>query len=204
MTVKVKICGVTRLEDALAAAELGADALGFNFWSQSKRHISPRAAREIIDALPPLVTTVGVFVNPTASEVQHAIDVAAIRIVQLHGDETPRFCARVERPVIKALRIESRSSLKAARAFDVSGFLFDTPSSGFGGSGRAFDWTLLRGAPKDRPSFVAGGLTAANVAAAIRACHPYGVDVASGVESAPGVKDQRKMKRFIETAKRTK
>lgn len=199
--VSVKICGVTRLEDALEAARLGADALGFNFWPKSKRHISPARAAAIIEGLPPFVTAVGVFVNPTRAEVLAAARRSGIRVIQLHGDEAPAFCAGLPLPVIKALRVEGTSSLRAMARYDVAALLLDTPTERFGGSGRRFDWSVLRGVPRGR-MVLAGGLTPENVASAVRAVTPYAVDVATGVESSPGIKSARKMARFIENAKR--
>ncbi|MGQ0505094.1 MAG: phosphoribosylanthranilate isomerase, partial [Myxococcaceae bacterium] len=135
--MRVKICGITRLKDALDAAELGADALGFNFWPKSKRYIAPEAAAKIIAALPPFITTVGVFVNETPTALQRALDTSGIRIVQLHGDESPTYCHRVELPVIKALPVCDPGWTALAKRYDVSAILLDTPSEQFGGTGRA-------------------------------------------------------------------
>ena len=194
---RVKICGVTRLEDALAAAELGADAIGFNFWPRSKRYCPPNTAREIARALPPFVTPVGVFVNASRPEILRIAHRVGLRAIQLHGDESPSFCARFPLPVIKAVRVEGREALRGLEAYEVEAFLLDAPSAGYGGSGRAFDWAWARAHRLPRPVILAGGLTPKNVAAAIRAVSPHAVDVASGVESAPGMKDRRKMARFI-------
>lgn len=201
MSARVKICGITRLEDALEAVRLGADALGFNFWPPSKRYCAPEAARRIIARLPPFVATVGVFVNQPREEILQAIAQAGIGVVQLHGDETPDQCAAFAAPVIKALRVEGASSLSKMEGYAVSAFLLDTPTEGFGGSGKTFDWSLVHRAGRERPILLAGGLTPENVAKAIKEVRPYGVDVASGVESAPGIKDPDKMARFIAAAK---
>jgi phosphoribosylanthranilate isomerase len=201
VTVRVKICGVTRRGDALEAAALGADALGFNFWPGSKRHLSMSAARVIIEALPPFVTPVGVFVNPPLDEVLRALDRTGIQMVQLHGNESPRLCARIPVPVIKALPVSSRASLRALSRYRVAAYLLDTATPGYGGSGHTFDWGVLSSLPRAAPVVLAGGLTPQNVAEAIRRVQPYAVDVASGVESSPGVKDSRKMARFIRAAK---
>lgn len=201
MSVRVKICGITRLEDALAAVRLGADALGFNFWPKSKRYCAPEVAAGIVSRLPPFVAAVGVFVNPSRAELKRVVARTGIGVVQLHGDEPPELLAAVPRPVIKAIRVESADSLAELERFPAAAFLLDTPTAGFGGSGKTFDWRLIRGAGKKAPILLAGGLTPANVAGAVKQVKPYGVDVASGVESAPGLKDVRKMRRFITAAK---
>jgi len=200
--VKVKICGITRLEDALEAARLGADALGFNFWPGSKRYVAPADARAIVRRLPPFVTAVGVFVDAPREEILRAVAASGIQVAQLHGDEPPELCASLPLPVVKALRIANAHALAALAAYEVSGFLLDAPSAGYGGSGKTFDWSLATEAAAVVPVMLAGGLTPENVAEAIRAVRPWGVDVASGVERAPGVKDLAKLRRFIETAKK--
>ncbi len=199
--LKVKICGITRLEDALAAVRLGADALGFNFWPSSKRYLPPEQARAIVRRLPPLVTAVGVFVDPTRDEVLRAVAASGVVMAQLHGDESPELCLSLPVPVLKAIRIADARSLAALASYDVRGFVLDAPSPGYGGSGRTFDWSLVAEVAREMPIVLAGGLTPENVAEAVRAVHPWAVDVASGVESAPGVKDLEKMRRFVERAK---
>ncbi len=199
--MKVKICGITRLEDALAAERLGADALGFNFWPRSKRYVTPAAAREIVRRLPPLVTPVGLFVNQPESEMVGVAQETGMRVLQLHGDEPPDLCAHLPFPVIKAIRVDAVKTLAALASYEVSAFLLDTPSRGYGGSGAPFDWSLAEGVSEIAAIILAGGLTPENVARAITAVRPYAVDVASGVESAPGIKDHSKMARFIEAAK---
>lgn len=198
---RVKICGVTRLEDALNAARLGADALGFNFWPGSKRFIAPAAARVVVDRLPPFVTPVGVFVDQPEEEIRRAAEESGVRVVQLHGDEPPELCARLPFPVVKAVQVGGALPLDALAAYPVAAFLLDSPSAGYGGSGGAFDWSLAEGVADLAPVILAGGLTPENVAAAVRLVRPYAVDVASGVESTPGVKDVSKMVRFIAAAK---
>lgn len=198
--LKVKICGVTRLDDALAAVRLGADALGFNFWPRSKRYIPPAEARAIIRRLPPLVTAVGVFVDPSRDEVLRAVDVAGVVMAQLHGDEAPDFCASLPLPVLKAIRVAGVHSLAALASYEVRGFVLDTPSAGYGGSGKTFEWSLVAEVAREMPVVLAGGLGPENVAAAVRTVRPWAVDVASGVESAPGVKDEEKMRLFIDAA----
>jgi len=199
--VRVKICGITRAEDALAAARLGADALGFNFWPGSKRFVAPTAARAIVARLPPFVVPVGVFVNQPEEEILAVARETGVRVLQLHGDEPPALCARLPLPVVKAIRVDAVRSLSALASYEVAAFLLDTPSRGFGGSGAPFDWSLAEGVSEVAPVILAGGLTPENVAEAIRAVRPYAVDVAGGVESAPGVKDLARLARFIATAK---
>lgn len=195
--VRIKICGVTRLEDALAAAQLGVDALGFNFWPGSKRFVTPEAAGRIIDRLPPFVVPVGVFVNQTEEELRAIAAESGIQVFQLHGDEPPELCGRLHLPVVKAIPVDQVRSLSRLLSYEVQAFLLDTPSRGFGGTGKPFDWSLAEGVSEVAPVILAGGLTPANVADAIRAVRPWAVDVASGVESAPGVKDPEKMSRFV-------
>lgn len=199
--VRVKICGITRLEDALAAAELGADALGFNLWPGSPRFLPPEAAREIVSRLPPLVTPVGVFVNQPRAEVMRLAAAAGVALLQLHGDETPDDCQGLGLPVVKAFRVAGPEDLAAIPAYrSVAAVLLDSRSDGFGGSGRAFDWELARRAAGPRPLVLAGGLSPGNVARAIRAVRPFAVDAASGLESSPGVKDREKMALFVRAA----
>ncbi|MBI5069368.1 MAG: phosphoribosylanthranilate isomerase [Deltaproteobacteria bacterium] len=201
-SVRVKICGITRLEDALAAAELGADALGFNFWPGSKRHVDPETAQAIVGRLPPFVTPVGVFVNQEPTEVLHLCALSRVTVVQLHGDEEPRDCAGHVMPVIKAFRVSGPADLAPIpRYHRAAAILLDAPGDGYGGSGQTFDWALARQATGGKPILLAGGLTPDNVAAAVRAVRPWAVDVASGVESAPGIKDHDKLARFIRAAK---
>ena len=195
--VRIKICGVTRAEDALAAVRLGADALGFNFWPGSKRHVTSAVARAIIARLPPFVTSVGVFVNQPEGEMRATAAESGIQVFQLHGDEPPELCSRLPLPVVKAIPVDQVRTLSKLLSYEVSAFLLDTPSRGYGGSGEPFDWSLAEGVSEVAPVILAGGLTPENVAAAVRAVRPYAVDVASGVESSPGVKDVIRMSRFV-------
>jgi phosphoribosylanthranilate isomerase len=202
VTVRVKICGITRLEDALEAARLGADALGFNFWPGSRRFIAPAAARAIIARLPPLVTGVGVFVDPSHDEASAAAAISGVQVLQLHGAESPLFCRSFQLPVVKAVAVGGPEALAAAEPFaGLSGLLLDAPTAGHGGSGRPCHWPTARVLAGRGPVILAGGLTPGNVAEAIAAVGPYAVDVASGVESSPGLKDHQLLARFIRAAK---
>jgi phosphoribosylanthranilate isomerase len=198
---KIKICGITRLEDALAAARLGADALGFNFWPRSKRYVAPVEARKIVRRLPSFVTPVGVFVDPSRDEVLGAVDASGVAVAQLHGDEPPELCISLPLPVLKAIRVADRHSLAALVSYEVQGFLLDAPTPGYGGSGEIFDWALAAEVARELPIVLAGGLGPDNIAEAVRAVRPWAVDVASGVERAPGVKDHDRMRLFVERAR---
>jgi len=202
VTVRVKICGITRLDDALQAAAAGADALGFNFWPGSKRFLSPEAARAIVARLPPFVTPVGLFVNQPREEIRAAAAASGIALLQLHGDESPADCEGHALPVVKALRLAGPADLDAvARYPAAAALLLDAPGDGFGGSGRTFDWSLARRAAGSKPILLAGGLDPENVAAAVREARPWAVDVSSGVEISPGVKDPERVARFVRAAK---
>jgi phosphoribosylanthranilate isomerase len=203
--VKVKICGITSLKDALAAIEAGADALGFVFSPLSPRHILPEQAADIIRRLPPFVQTVGLFVNEELSIVNTTADHCGIDVIQLHGEETPGFCESVRRRVIKAFRVKDVTALDSLARYPVSGYLLDAWSPAVhGGSGQTFNWEIATEAvARGQRIILAGGLTPDNVAEAIRQVRPYGVDVSSGVESAPGLKDPSKISRFLEQSKQT-
>lgn len=198
---RVKICGITRLEDALAAIRFGADALGFNFWPGSKRYLPPADARPIVRRLPPFVAAVGVFVDPTREDVLAAAAASGITVAQLHGDESPALCAALPLPVLKGIRVAGAHALAQLASYEVQGFVLDAPSAGYGGSGTTFDWSLVAEVARELPVVLAGGLTPENVAEAVRTVRPFAVDVASGVESAPGVKDAERMRLFLERAK---
>ena len=197
----VKICGITRLEDGLGAARRGADWLGFNFWPGSRRYIRPEAAAPIVAALPAHVVPVGVFVDPIQEELEAAVEISGVRVVQLHGDESPEFCAAISVPVVKGVRVRGPQDLAALAVYQVSAFLLDSATPGFGGSGTCFDWSLAAEAACSVPLWLAGGLTVENVAEAVRRVRPKGVDVASGVEAAPGLKDLARVRAFIRNAK---
>lgn len=204
--IKVKVCGITNGEDALAAVESGADALGFVFYEKSPRYVVPAIAGQIIAELPPLVVSVGVFVNEGLATVRSIMDTCHLGMAQLHGDENASYCHELSRPVIKALRLKNRESLLALAEYQgrgsVRGFVLDTFSElAYGGTGQVIDWTLAAEVAKSTPILLAGGLTADNVTEAIRVVRPYGVDVSSGVESAPGKKDRAKLRAFLEAVR---
>ncbi len=199
------MCGVTRLEDALAAVEAGVDALGFIFFDRSPRNIDPEEARLIIEALPPLVDTVGVFVNRRRNEVEEIIHFCGLAYAQLHGDESPKYCERLARfaspcQILKVLRVGPGMDTDSIHAYDehVRGYLLDTLATDkVGGTGRVFDWSIIHTLGLNRPFLLAGGLNAENIGQALEAVRPYGVDVNSGVESAPGVKDHGLIREFV-------
>ena len=201
--MRVKICGLTNLPDALAAVEAGADALGFMFYERSLRKVSVSAAAEIVRALPPFVSAVGVFVDPTPEQINETLAICRLSAVQLHGSEKPEFCRRLRCPVIKAFRSEGSNSLESIRAYETQGWLLDSFVPGkIGGTGAVFNWDLAtRAVSWGRPVILAGGLTPENVAGAVKQVRPFGVDVSSGVESEPGKKDPAKMRAFIVAAK---
>jgi len=201
--VRVKICGITNVRDARAAARLGADALGFNFYRRSPRFIQPARARAIIASLPPFLTTVGVFVNEDPQTIMEIARLCRLDAVQFHGDETPREVEAVRGVSrIKAVRVRDRRDIGRCRRFAVDAILLDAYLPDLhGGTGRSFDWGLAREAAQFGPIILAGGLNPQNVERAIREGQPYAVDVASGVEREPGKKDRNLMMEFIRRAK---
>lgn len=201
--VRVKICGITSRVDAAAAVAAGADALGFNFAEGSPRRVPPSAAREIIRGLPPFVTAVGVFTDLRPKVIRAIRDHCRLGGVQLHGAVTRHLVAKIKvGAVLRVIRVRSRADVREADRFRVAAVLFDAPHPSLaGGTGTRFDWSLLRSGLPRTPVFLAGGLTPGNVAEAVRTVRPYGVDVASGVERAPGRKDHAKLRRFIREAK---
>ena len=198
MRTRVKICGITRAADARAAAEAGADAIGLVFYPPSPRYLSTERAVEIRDALPPFVQTVALFVNADAAQVSQVLGRVRPAMLQFHGDETPEFCAQFGVPFVKACRIRPGADpLSYLQRYPrATAWLVDSFVPEYGGVGEAFDWSLV---PRElsRPLILSGGLHAGNVAAAIRAVHPWGVDVSTGVESAKGVKDAARMAAFV-------
>jgi len=205
MAVRVKICGITRLQDLKDACEAGADALGFVFYEKSPRRVSVEAAAELVRALPPFVQSVGLFVNADPAFIKGVLDAVQLDLLQFHGDETPAGCARFGRPYIKAIRVTANTDLlkcaadfETARGLLLDAYVPDVP----GGTGESFDWKLI---PRDLPIpiVLSGGLTPFNVAAAIQQVRPWAVDVSSGVEAAKGIKDPHHVAQFIAKAKAT-
>jgi len=197
--VRSKICGITRIEDALAAVEAGADAIGFVFYPKSPRAVTVQQVRAIIAALPPFISTVGLFVNASRCELNETLDAVPLDLLQFHGDETPEQCEGYHRPFIKALRVQAGDDIAAScRLYsNASGILLDTFVSGVpGGTGETFDWALIPDG-LEKPIILAGGLTSANVAQAIAQVRPYAVDVSGGVEKSKGIKDHDKIRAFM-------
>jgi phosphoribosylanthranilate isomerase len=206
MSVRIKICGLTNLDDARAAVDAGADALGFIFFPGSPRYITPAAAAHIIAQLPPFVSTVGVFVDEPAVSLQETANAVGINAIQLHGNESPDYCDSIPRDrfrVIKAFRVKDQSSLASLKDFRASTFLLDSYVPGqLGGTGAKFNWDLAIQASRfGTPIILAGGLVPENIRDAVAKVTPYGVDVSSGVESAPGKKDHNKVRAFIAAAR---
>ncbi len=219
---KIKICGIKNLPVALAAIAAGADLLGFNFYPKSPRYIAPEACAEITSVLRekhPEITLVGVFVNSSASEIRAALQIAGLHLAQLHGDETPEMLAELQPHAFKAIRLQSdaRTDFEAGKRIpdpirflvsesahaSVPALLVDAAVKGvYGGSGVVADWSAAAELAKQVPLLLAGGLTPENVAAALEQVQPWGVDVASGVEASPGVKDPAKMRRFVEAVRK--
>lgn len=199
---KIKICGITNLEDASLAAELGADALGFIFYRGSKRYVDLEVAADIILRMPPFLTKVGVFVNQELDEILDIVEKTGINAAQLHGDETPEFCSSLNCTVIKAIRVKDSSDLENLAQYPVQAILLDTYSDvEYGGTGKSFDWEILDNYSIPENIILSGGLNPDNVAEAVRVVKPYAVDVSSGVEAEPGKKDHEKLKKFIEAIK---
>lgn len=191
---KIKICGLTNLADALFACELGADALGFIFYRNSPRYISPENVIDIAKELPPFVARIGVFVNENLGVVNEISTKLNLDRVQLHGDESPDYCQQIATPVIKAFRIGGFFDVNVLGSYDVPAFLLDTYSiAGYGGTGECFDWNIALAAKKHGRIILSGGITEHNVVEAIRSVNPHAVDVCSGVESEPGKKDHRRL-----------
>ena len=198
MRTRVKICGITRTQDARAAAEAGADAIGLVFYPPSPRYLSVERAVEIRDALPPFLQTVALLVNADAAQVAQVIGRVHPAMLQFHGDETPEFCAQFGLPFVKACRVRPGvDALAYLQPYSrAAAWLVDSFVPEYGGVGESFDWSLVP-QQRSRPLILSGGLERGNVARAIRAVRPWGVDVSSGVESAKGLKDAAKMSAFI-------
>jgi phosphoribosylanthranilate isomerase len=199
ITVKIKICGITNLDDAWTAVDMGADILGFNFYPQSPRYIEQDKAEQIINKLPSFIDTAGVFVNATVQDIRKITNPGLLNWIQFHGDETPEFCQNFNvwnLNTIKAVRIRSLEDIKQAQVFKTHSLLFDAFDSNlYGGTGKTFDWSLAKNCP--HRIFLAGGITPDNIAKALE-IDVYGIDVCSGIESEPGKKDHKKMKRLFD------
>lgn len=201
--VRVKICGITNPKDALSAVDAGADALGFVFYKESPRYITPEKARAIITKIPSFTTAIGVFANESQHQVEEIVSLTGIDVIQLHGDETPDMC-QYSRRVVKAIRVKTLQSLEPLKQYrdNVTAFLLDTYTpERLGGTGQIFNWDIAVEAKQFGTIILAGGLTPHNIANAVERVKPYGVDVSSGVEAKKGKKDHNKMKLFIERAK---
>ncbi|MBG6508449.1 phosphoribosylanthranilate isomerase [Pseudomonas aeruginosa] len=201
--VRIKICGITRVEDALAAAAAGADAIGLVFYAKSPRAVDIHRAREIVRALPPFVTSVGLFVNASRCELGEILDAVPLDLLQFHGDERAEDCEGHRRPYLKALRMKPGDDIvgRAAAYPGAAGILLDTYVEGVpGGTGAAFDWSLV---PTDlgKPLVLAGGLTPDNVGRAVEQVKPYAVDVSGGVEASKGVKDAARVRAFVDAVR---
>ncbi len=204
--VKIKICGITNKKDAIAAAGLVPDMIGFVFYKQSKRYVEPRIVRDIVNELPPSLVKVGVFVDLEKDKVLEIAGECSLDMLQFHGDETPGYCAGFEgsHKVMKAFRIKDRDSLKRINDYDTDFYLLDSYSSGeMGGTGQKFDWKMIETFEFLKPVILSGGLRPDNVYDAIERFSPYGVDVSSGVEASPGKKDVVLMKKFVESVRKT-
>ena len=201
--IKIKICGITNLDDALMAIEYGADALGFIFYSQSPRGIVAEKAKAIIDKLPTLTFRIGVFVDEKPETVRDIMNMCRLDGIQLHGDESPDYCRLFRRRVIKSFRPKTNDQIEKINDYDVDAFLLDSYHPELaGGTGTTFDWELAVAAKMfGKPVILSGGLNDRNVAEAVRLVKPYGIDTASGVESFPGKKDPAKLKQFMEQAR---
>lgn len=203
--VRIKICGITNLDDALDSMEAGCDALGFVFYKKSPRYITPEKASRITAHLPPSVLKVGVFVNGREDNIRRVAKLCGLDMLQFHGDESPEFCAKFEDyKVIKTFRVKNKVNLKDTLNYMTFAYLFDTfTKSKIGGTGRRFNWELVRHIGGfNKPIFLSGGLNAENVAEAVRQVRPDWVDVSSSIEIRPGKKESKKIKKFIEVAKK--
>lgn len=199
--MKVKVCGITNHDDAARAAYYGASALGFIFHKKSPRYISPSKAKKIIAELPPFVVPVGIFVNLNEKAIVDICRFTKINTTQLHGDESAALCKRVSKnyKVIKAFRVDEGFDLRAVEKYDVSAYLFDTYKENVeGGTGEAFNWDIIKDVKFDKPVILSGGLKASNIQAAMGDVKPYAVDISSGLEKKPGIKDPRKIREFFD------
>lgn len=200
--IRIKICGMTNLEDACCAVEEGADALGFIFYSGSPRYVLPIEASKIVSKLPPFITPVGVFVNESRERIKAIVESVGLQAVQLHGNEVPEACLGYSVPVIRALRVGKRFDQNRLKAYSVDTFLLDAEKEGFyGGTGKKFNWNLIQEIKISGRVILAGGIDPENVIEAIRIVRPYAVDVSSGVEIEPGRKDPKKLADFFQAVR---
>ncbi len=201
----IKICGITNKEDALHAASLNVDMLGFVFYKKSKRYVKPKVVRDIANELTPEISRVGIFVDEKKERVREIAEDASLNMLQFHGDETPAYCAsfKDDYKIIKAFRLKDRKGLKDINDYDTDFYLLDTyiPDT-IGGTGRVFDWKILEDYEFLKPIILSGGLNPKNIKGALKAVAPYAVDVSSGIESSPGKKDFELMKKFVENVRR--
>lgn len=201
---RIKICGITRLEDALLAIRLGADALGFVFYPPSPRNITLENAKKIIANLPPFVTTVGLFVNENPIRIKEILNAVSLDLLQLHGEETPEYCNNLQMPYIKTLKIQPSIDItdSAKKYMATRAILLDTfHAQQAGGTGQVFNWDLIP-TELNKPLILAGGLNSKNIEEAIAKIKPYAVDVSSSVEAAPGIKDPDKLAAFIQKVRK--
>jgi len=196
---RVKICGITNIEDAHKALFYGASALGFVFYKKSPRYVSPSRAKKIIETLPPFISTVGLFVNQSERAVKDICRFTRIQTLQFHGDEKPLYCKRfTDHKIIKAFRMEKYFDFHQLSKYKVDAYLFDAFKEGeYGGTGISFDWTMLKDVKLTKPYILSGGLNPTNIAQALSVLNPYAVDVSSGVEKSPGIKDPRLIREFF-------
>ena len=200
--LRVKICGITRQQDALAAAKAGADAIGLQFYKKSVRYVTPEEAVQIRKQLPPFISIVGVFVNAEREEIQRITELIRLDYIQLHGDEGPDSYRDLPARTIKTVRVGSQNDLCGLNDFPADALLLDAKvGDQYGGTGQRFDWSLLHGLTTSLPLILAGGLRPDNIAEAVKATNPHAVDVSSGVESAPAIKSYDKMRVFIQRAR---
>lgn len=202
---RIKICGITRLEDALEASRLGVDAVGFVFYDKSPRYIDPQKAAAIIRQLPPFVSAVGLFVNPSQDYIAEVLQTVPLGVIQLHGDESPDFCSAQRRRVMKAVPVSHAQDLKQTARFNCPVLLdAKAPAGVYGGTGISFDWSLLKDFEHDFPLTLAGGLSVENIEEAMAIRQWFALDVSSGVESSPGIKDAEKMRAFVGAVNKAK
>ena len=202
--IRVKVCGITSREDAWAAVEAGADALGFILVKGTPRYIEPEAAAAIVAQMPPFVATVGVFIDRMPEEIDRIMIASGLSLAQLHGNESPTLCQRLRVPFVKVIRVQGEQDLEALRTYpQARAFLLDTYAADRpGGTGRTFPWEIAAKAVRQARVILSGGLTPDNVAIAVTQVRPYAVDVCSGVEASPGRKDHQKVREFIEQARK--